>query len=502
MNIGNINRNNINTGVKADISSFAKASDPRDVFVKSSPGEPEPSLKNLAQKFSAKDAGKVLLENSDKMKAIRNQTIDTPKWKTKGGTLFDSDLLYDKQNKCVYGGVEDRSSGRDKYYLTCLNKDGSVRWKFDRGEFKEGPALDNDGNIYFTGDNILYAVDKDGNEKWNIYLDNNDEVKRKPLVSPEGTVFVETMSDEDNNENGIIYAVRDGEVSWKYRTAQRNSRTDSILATKDGSLYIAGKKEVREKKLFKDKITAKNFLIGLRPDGTEKFRVPVEGWPSAYEGNLTEGPDGTIYAVQNDGVLKGYSPDGVEKFSRQITRQGKPAGKGNGFTPSYPPVIDEWGNSYLVLEKGWSGELVRLDKDGNEVWRKDSQDKYTTKPHFLPDGTIAIGMEDEHIHIFDRKGNHLKKFLAGGEERIKRLYGRNMTGDFNVTDNFAIDEKGLMIASAGSWVLAYDTQTDPLDQLTGAKETETTLQQDNSIKLEEENVVIGGVKVKRNRIEQ
>lgn len=117
----------------------------------------------------------------------------------------------------------------------------------------------------------------------------------------------------------------------------------------------------------------------------------------------------------------------------------------------------------------------------------------------MPDGNIAIGMEDEHIHILDRQGNHLKKYLVGGEERITRIYGSKMTGDFNVIDNFATDEKGKMFASAGNWMLAYDTHTAPLDLLTGNEENPP---QDNTIKLEEENVVIGGVKVRRNKIEQ
>lgn len=505
MNIGNINQNITGQGTNTTKASFNNALNPRDVFVKSSPGEPEPSLKNLAQKFSTKDAGKVLLENSDRMKTIRNQTIDTPKWEIRGGTPYGSETVFDAKNNCVYCGLEDpNSSGETKYHLTCLNTDGSVRWKFDQREFGQGPALDNDGNVYFLGDNVLCAIDKDGNEKWNTYLDNQDDQEdrddrtQKPVVSSDGTVFVATRSDEDVNENGIIYAVKNGEVSWKYLIARRNSKKDTILAAKDGSVYIAGKKEVIEKGMFKDKIKIQNFFIGLRPDGTEKFRVPVEDWPTTATGSLTEGPDGTIYTVQGDGFIKGYSPDGTEKFSRQITKKAQRPGKGNGFNPSYSPTIDKFGNFYLVLEKGWSGELICLDKEGNETWRQESENKCTTKPHVMPDGNIAIGMEDEHIHILDRQGNHLKKYLVGGEERITRIYGSKMTGDFNVIDNFAVDEKGTMFASAGNWMLAYDTHTDPLDLLTGNEENP---QQDNTIKMEEENVVIGGVKVKRNKIE-
>lgn len=283
MNIGNINQNLANQGINSGKPAVSQAFNPRDVFVKSSPGEPEPSLKNLAQKFSAKDAGKVLLENSDKMKAIRNQTIDTPQWEIRGGTPYGSEVVFDAKNNCVYCGLEDlNSSGETKYHLTCLNTDGSVRWKFDRREFGSGPALDNDGNVYFLGNNVLYAIDKNGNEKWNTYLDNQedrDERTQKPVVSSDGTVLVATRLDEDVNEDGIIYAVKNGEVSWKYMIARRNSKKDTILAAKDGSVYIAGKKEVIEKGMFKDKIRIQNFFIGLRPDGTEKFRVPVEDCP-------------------------------------------------------------------------------------------------------------------------------------------------------------------------------------------------------------------------------
>lgn len=502
MNIGNINQNIAGQSANTGKASFARASDPKDVFVKSSPGEPEPSLKNLAQKLSVNDAGKILMADKKDLRAAFGQTIEKPEWEVRGGIPFNSDMVYDPKNKCFYGGLEDlTSSGREKHHLTCLNTDGSIRWKFDGDDFKQGPILDGDGNVYFTGKHNLHAIDKDGNEKWNVRMESLDAIEAKPIIAPDGTVFAVDYIN-NANENTAVHAVKDGEVRWTYSTSGWDKNENSMFVAKDGSLYIAAKKQVVEKGFFSDKTHVENFFIGVQPNGAQKFKIPVEDWPIATTGSINEGPDGTIYTLQKDGRLKAYAPDGTEKFSKQITRKGKQGGKGSGLSLPYPPAIDDFGNIYLVGEASWKSDLICLNKNGDEIWRYEGEKKFTTKPHFAADGTIAIAMDDEHIHMFDRTGNPTKKFLVGGEERSNRIYGNNMLGDFSVLDNFAFDERGRMVASAGSWVLAFDTQADPMDQITGnTKEAAGNPQQDNTIKMEEENVVIGGVKVRRNKIE-
>ncbi len=500
MNIRNINQNITGQKQNGGKASFINASGPKDIFVKSESAQPEPSLKNLAQTLSAKDAGKVLLGEGKDMEALQNTTVDTPQWEIRGGTCKDSDMVFDKKNNCVYCGIQDmKASGRKKYYLTCLNTDGSVRWKFDKAAFKMGPVQDGDGNIYFSGKHNLFAIDKNGTEKWSMKLDGLEAATEKPLVSPDGTVFVSVPDDNDTDERKI-YAVRNGEISWTYKPDQWDKDTHSIMAGKDGSLYIAGRKKVVTKGFFKDKTTVENLLIRLNPDGSEKFRVSVEDWPNTVDGALCQGPDGTVYTLQNNGFVKGYSPEGTEIFSRQITGKGLAPGK--GMNPWYPPVIDKFGNMYLFVNRGQSAELIRLDKDGNEIWRKETRDRYTSRPHLLPDGNIAIGMEDEHIHVFDMRGRHKMKFLIGSEERINKANGYGMRDNIKIVDDFAINEVGRIFVSAGNRTLAYDSRIELQEKITGKMEgTETVSLNDGTITLEDENVVIGGVKLKRNRSE-
>ena len=500
MNIGNINQNYISHGINSGKTAVKRESGPKDVFVKTSPRTVEPSMKNLAQNYSAKDAGNVLLADCTEM--IRKKTIETPAWKIKGGILEGSNMVYDKKNKCIYCSLETKdSSGRKKYHLTCLNTDGSVRWKAKRrSSIKLGPVLGGDGNIYFTGNNDLFVVDKDGNKKWNLHLDNTKIVDGNPVVSSDGTVFLVTRkTDEDSGLDRTIHAVKDGKVSWTCDTTEWTEYANSMLTGKDGSLYITGREIVKETGINEGRSHPEYYFMGLKSDGTQKFRFQVENWPNTWTGSLSEGPDGTIYTLQNDGFIKAYSPDGTEKFSRQITQKGKPGGKGNGLSLPYPPIIDDSGNLYMIASRGWQNELICLDKEGNDIWRNENENSFATKPSFMPDGNIAIGDVNEQVQIFTREGKPHKTIIA----RDDKNSGNDMEREPVEMYDIAISENGRVFVSTEKQLLAFDTGINLEERLLeNAKKTENSSLAEKTIRMEEETVIIGGVKVRRNKTEQ
>lgn len=500
MDIGKINTNIADTNRTPVKFTGGKAKDPKDVFTPSSAGEADQSFANLSgRKFTASDAGKFLLESKKNLDAAYNKSVLKPDWEVRGGIYYGSNLVYDKKNQRLYGGVEEvPKTSRHKHHLTCFNPDGSVRWKHEDEGFRSGASHDKDGNVYFCGMYSLVALDKDGNKKWSIGLKDQFYTDYPPVVSPDGTVFAISPDESNKLEMTRITAVKDGKVKWTYNTANDWGRkNNSIVTGKDGTLYIAARKNVKEQGMIFQKSHTEDYLIGLNPDGTEKFRTPVEGWAKESRGTLTVGSDSNIYTIQGGGKLCVYSPDGDEKLSVQLT--GKRNGQDVTLSTNFPPAVDEDGNIYIAAENFRKGELICLDGKGKEKWRGSIDKKFSTKPHLSPDGKIAISGEDEHIHIYDKDGVPLKKYLVGGEERINRAYGRKMTGMCsNCYSNFAYDENGEILVGTSDWILAFDPDADPFLQITAGDNRET---KDTTIQVKEKNVVIGGVKLKRNRVE-
>lgn len=498
MNIGNINQNIAGQSINTGKASFNKASAPRDTFVKSLPTQPEPSLKNLVQTFSASDAGKVLLK--DTMEITGKKIIDEPAWKIAGGIQEDTGIVYDPNNKCIYCAPETKdSSGKKKHKLTCLNNDGSVRWEAKhRGAVTSGPYLDRDGNVHFAGKNEFSALDKDGKKKWNFKIDGTKSLDGMPVVSGDGTVILVTKeNDPARFRERTLQVIKNGKLSW---TAPAGI-AGTIITGKDGSIWIASLDETNGREPGSRQTTPEYYIKGLNPDGTEKFRVIAGDLPGLYSGSLSEGPDGTVYSLQNDGFIKAYSTDGSKTFSIQLKEKGKAGSKDKVLYPRYPPVIDESGNLYIIAGKGPTDCLISLGKDGKELWRYESGDKFECNPHLMPDGNIATLMGDGNIHIFNRKGTHLKHLVTSGEHLPGGASGSEEDrGEVNY--RFASDENGRIFVSSGNRTMAFDTGVNLENRLKESADKPGESSPENGIiRMEEENVIIGGVKVKKNRVE-
>lgn len=149
------------------------------------------------------------------------------KWKYYTGSWNPSSPTVDS-NGTVYFGATVPSR------LYALNPDGSLKWYFSApGGIESSPSIDKNGNIYFTSnDHILFAVDKNGSEKWRFEMGDSDRDDEwsSPAITSNGLIFV-------GSNDHYIYALDTlGNVQWKYKTG--DAIFSSPAVDSEGNVYI------------------------------------------------------------------------------------------------------------------------------------------------------------------------------------------------------------------------------------------------------------------------
>jgi hypothetical protein len=237
----------------------------------------------------------------------------------------------------------------------CAVKDGKNIWDFDCPERHRGfkkPCIGPDGTIYVTDyANNLFAV-RDGKKLWGMA--NREGDFTRPAVGPDGMVYVA------NRHDGTLYAIKDGETQWEYKTGkrQRHSFNDLIsleshpVLGNDGTVYILSGSTIhavrRGKRVWKYKV-----------DGfSEKSPLP------GPDGNVYINAGGTITAVRDGKKVRDYGP--FEKGVR-------------GFT------ISQDGTMYVD-----SGTTLQVSRDGARQWDFTAGELYAP-PCVDENGTVYIG---------------------------------------------------------------------------------------------------------------
>ncbi|TAK35995.1 MAG: hypothetical protein EPO21_04475 [Chloroflexota bacterium] len=118
---------------------------------------------------------------------------------------------------------------------------GQKRWSLgipSRGPYMAGPAVSNDGTLYFTFNDSITAVTMDGRLKWQRILDGT-AFDRTPAIAADGTVYI-------GGDNGFIYAYDpNGVLKWKQQyvraTGWGGGVKSNLLLDARGTLYFLGK---------------------------------------------------------------------------------------------------------------------------------------------------------------------------------------------------------------------------------------------------------------------
>jgi outer membrane protein assembly factor BamB len=152
--------------------------------------------------------------------------------------------------------------------LYSFRPDGELEWTFETHYLAHPPALDNEGNIYFTEHRGLLAVDENGRLKW-IYDTQGLLSSSTPAISSDHVIYF-------GLDHWLFAVDHDGKFRWRFETAGKvqspaiDAAENVWFASNDRHLYCVSQKGILVGKwLFEGMIGAtpligKHGLIFLR----------------------------------------------------------------------------------------------------------------------------------------------------------------------------------------------------------------------------------------------
>ncbi len=247
------------------------------------------------------------------------------------------------------------------YLYAIYSNNGSLKWKYSTGsgDIFSSPVIDENGIIIFCERDNWYikALYPNGSLKWKYKTDH--VIYSSPAIGNDGTIYC-------GSHDTYLYALypNNGTLKWKYKTGDW-IRTSPCIAD-DGTIYV---------------VSLDNFLHAVNSDGSFKWKTNVGAGTSP-----TIGQDGTVYAGYT--TLYALNPNnGSIKWQFDVD------GTIRGGTPCNS--ID--GTIYIGTSEG--GELIAIDSDGNERWRK-SIGECESAPAIGEDGTVYIGSHASYLYAF------------------------------------------------------------------------------------------------------
>jgi len=290
----------------------------------------------------------------------------TLKWKYKtGGSIWSTPAI-----------AEDGTTYVTSYddFLHAVNYDGTLKWKFSADDCSSSPAIAQDGTIYFgvmgPGNNgRIFAVNPNGTEKW--HYDTSYWIVSDPATGDDGTIYI-------GSGDSYLYAMNpNGTLKWRFKTGDIVKSHPSIAD--DGTIYFG---------------SFDGYLYALYPNGTMKWKFNNPG-----SGNVAAviAEDGTLY-LGGDKLYAIY-PNGTLKWSFNL-------GTKRRISHSSPAIsADETIYVGTHVGEGAGGEIIAVNPDGTERWRKLISDAWVdSSPSIGEDGTVYIGstfvVDRGYIHAF------------------------------------------------------------------------------------------------------
>ena len=186
------------------------------------------------------------------------------------------------------------ATARYDNHLYCLNPNGTLRWTFlSTQDYFDSPLIADDGNIYITTFDSIYAIAPNGTKKWEVPMDYGES----PALAPDGTLVYSPVASPE------IYALdpKDGHIYWVYRVAEEVQDKTGVVIGGDGTIYCPY--------VVKYNSREHGYICALTPSGQLKWTAQFKGNQNSIRicGNPSINADGTIYltAWYHDGHFYG-----------------------------------------------------------------------------------------------------------------------------------------------------------------------------------------------------
>jgi len=287
------------------------------------------------------------------------------------GTLKWSCNIYDKSG---YGSpVESPNTdiiiGDEVGFVSCVSKDGVLKWRYQTGSYIRGGAyIDKNGIIYITSrDKYLHVLNPDGTLKWKFLA--GGYIESSPVIDKNGVIYFGCY-------DYYLYAINpDGTLKWKFATGGQIEKTSPSIGD-DGTIYIGSRDR---------------YIYAINPDGSLKWKY--------YTGYYTQlscpaiDKNGVIYINDNYLYVYAMNPDGTLKWKYAVS---------NYLYNS--PAIDPDGNIIVVDYYGW---VYKLSPDGSLIWKIQTRPSVYSSPSIDPNGNIYVTTTTYYCYCISKDGDIL-----------------------------------------------------------------------------------------------
>lgn len=212
-----------------------------------------------------------------------------------------------------------------------FEKAPALKFKFSGGS-KIAPVIASDGTIYYCTNNNMYAINRDGTQKW---VSDGITPKSDPVIGNDGTIYI-MISTEGVNVSVVAISAIDGTKLWflsdqdtafdPYSIYSNFYFGGSLAIGTAGEIYVVGLGTVNrvvDMRIVSDKAFV---LTAINPNGTVKWKhmekIPYEMYTDWYpyladdlildKAAPAVTQDGTVYAslgrtfvaVKNGALIK------------------------------------------------------------------------------------------------------------------------------------------------------------------------------------------------------
>jgi outer membrane protein assembly factor BamB len=284
----------------------------------------------------------------------------TEKWRYKTGGWISSAPAIAKDDIIYFGSWDTK--------LYAFNPNGTLKWKIGTGgSIASSPAIGEDGTIYLGHlDNSICAFNPNGTLKWSYTT--GYKIASDPAIGDDGTIYI-------GSGDSYLYAMYpNGTLRWRFKTGDEIHSHPSIAD--DGTIYIGSNDD---------------YLYAVFPDGTLKWKTKTD-WGIYNSASIAE--DGTIY-VGDEKLYAIYPNNGTKKWTLNLGTQ--------RWIGHSSPAISSEGTIYIgtKIGNGNGGEIIAINPDGTEQWRKKIGPWVDSSPCIAEDGTVYIGSSGwGYLHAF------------------------------------------------------------------------------------------------------